>query len=75
LLRAARPAVIGGLFAQHNGFFRPYTDLVFKSFFERTLEIDVPEQVASVIARLGGSADEYRRYLAGERAHRLDEVV
>jgi 2-hydroxychromene-2-carboxylate isomerase len=71
----SRPALIGGLFAQRHGFFRPYTETVFKSFFERTLEIDVPEQVASVIASLGGSADEYRAYLAGEGAGALEECL
>ena len=71
----SRPALIGGLFAQRKGFFRQYTDDVFKSFFERTLEIDVSEQVASVIERVGGSADEYREYLTGEGAQTLEACL
>ena len=77
------PALIGGLFAQRAGFFRPYTEQVYARFFRRELEIDLPEQVAALIAELGHSDAEYRAYLAGpgpaaleaciEEAHR-DEI-
>jgi 2-hydroxychromene-2-carboxylate isomerase len=77
------PALIGGLFAQRAGFFRPYTEQVYARFFRREFEIDLPEQVAALIAELGHSDAEYRAYLAGpgpaaleaciEEAHR-DEI-
>lgn len=77
------PALIGGLFAQRSGFFRPYSEQVFARFFRRELEIDLPEQIAALIAELGRSDSEYRAYLAGagpaaleaciEEAHR-DEI-
>jgi 2-hydroxychromene-2-carboxylate isomerase len=60
------PALIGGLFAQREGFFRPYTDVVYRRFFERALEIDQPAAIAGVIDELGHSADAYRDYLAGD---------
>ena len=71
----SRPALIGGLFAQKNGFFRAYTDVVFRNFFERTLEIDVAEQVAAVIAQLGHSADEYKNFLTGEGTQALEACL
>lgn len=60
------PALIGGLFAQRAGFFQPYTEQVYARFFRRELEIDLPEQIADLIAELGHSAPDYRAYLASE---------
>jgi 2-hydroxychromene-2-carboxylate isomerase len=71
----SRPALIGGLFAQRQGFFRAYTDCVFQRFFERTLEIDEAEQVAAVIDELAGSAQEYRAYLAGAGTQALEACL
>ena len=67
------PALIGGLFAEREGFFRPYTDLVYQRFFERALEIDQPEAIASVIDGLGHSGVAYREYLAGEGTRLFDQ--
>lgn len=71
----SRPVLIGALFAQREGFFRPYTDLVFRRFFERDLEIDVVEDVAAVVAGLGGSAELYRSYVSGEGAAALESCL
>jgi 2-hydroxychromene-2-carboxylate isomerase len=62
------PALIGGLYAMREGFFRPYTDRVYARFFERALEIDQPDAVAAVVEEVGGSASGYRAYLSGEGA-------
>ena len=62
------PALIGGLYAMREGFFRPYTDRVYARFFERALEIDQPEAVAGVVEEVGGSAAAYLDYLRGEGA-------
>jgi len=62
------PALIGGLFAQHEGRLIDYSRRVYELFFRRELEADQPEAVASVIASLGMSADDYRKYLAGDGA-------
>ena len=64
----SEPALIGGLYAQHAGFFRSYTDTVFARFFERALEIDLPDEVAKVIDELHGSGQQYLEYLRGEGA-------
>ena len=69
------PALIGGLFAAREGFFRSYTEEVFRRFFERALEIDEPKAVADLVAELGGSAEAYHRYRGGEGAHALDVSI
>jgi 2-hydroxychromene-2-carboxylate isomerase len=69
------PALIGAIHAQRHGFFRAYTDQVFARFFERALEIDRPEEIAATIDRLGGSGEEYLRFLAGEGAALLEECL
>ena len=69
------PALIGGLFAARHGFFRPYTEAVFSRFFSRDVEIDVPEQVAGVIAGLGHSGDEYQAYLRGRGPADLQAAI
>jgi 2-hydroxychromene-2-carboxylate isomerase len=81
----SRPALIGGLFAQQlalggarvgkRDWFRAYSDEVFRRFFERTLEIDVPEEVAAVIAELGGSASDYVAFLEGEGTRALEACL
>jgi len=64
----SEPALIGGLYAQREGFFRAYTDLVFAQFFQRALEIDIPEAVAKVVETLGGNPSAYVDYLHNEGA-------
>ncbi len=60
------PALVGGLFAQREGFFRAYTEAAFARFFERGLEIDDPQAVAAMIGELGASAAGYLAFLAGD---------
>lgn len=69
------PALVGGLFAQREGFFRVYTEEVYRRFFERRLEIDRPEEIAELVAELGGSAEAYTRYFAGEGAQELEAAI
>jgi len=69
------PALIGGLFAQREGFFRPYTEQVYRRFFERRLEIDRPEEIAELIGELGGSAQAFTHYLAGEGRAALEHAL
>jgi 2-hydroxychromene-2-carboxylate isomerase len=69
------PALIGGLHALREGFFRPYTELVFSRFFARELEIDAPDEVAAAIAELGHSPDAYRAYLGGAGPQDLQRCI
>jgi 2-hydroxychromene-2-carboxylate isomerase len=71
------PALVGGLFAEREGFFREYTLETFRRFFERRLEIDLPEEVAALVAELRGpaAAEAYHDFLAGEGPKRLEEGI
>jgi 2-hydroxychromene-2-carboxylate isomerase len=69
------PSLIGGLFAQEKGFFRPYTELVYARFFQRALEIDEPEAVAGAVEELGHSGAEYLDWARGEGAARLEACI
>jgi 2-hydroxychromene-2-carboxylate isomerase len=62
------PALIGGLYAEAHGRLLDYSRRVYELFFKRELEADQPDAVASVIAELGMSADDYRKFLSGEGA-------
>jgi 2-hydroxychromene-2-carboxylate isomerase len=69
------PALIGGLYATRQGFFRPYTEAVFERFFRRELEIDVPAEVAALVESLGHSGEEYLRFHGGEGPAALDASI
>ena len=62
------PALIGGLFAEQQGRLLDYSRKVYEMFFKRDLEPDQPDAVATVIADLGMSAADYRKFLIGEGA-------
>jgi 2-hydroxychromene-2-carboxylate isomerase len=62
------PALIGGLFADQQGRLLDYSRKVYDLFFKRELEADDPAAVANVIATLGMSADDFRKFLSGEGA-------
>ncbi|MBM4266565.1 MAG: disulfide bond formation protein DsbA [Deltaproteobacteria bacterium] len=64
----SRPAMIGGLFAEREGFFREYTLETYARFFRRELEIDETAAVANLIAELGHDPDAFFRYAQGEGA-------
>jgi 2-hydroxychromene-2-carboxylate isomerase len=60
------PALIGGLFAEQHGRLLDYSRKVYELFFKRELEADQPDAVASVIASLDMSPDDYRKFLSGD---------
>jgi 2-hydroxychromene-2-carboxylate isomerase len=60
------PVLIGGLFAEQQGRLLDYSRRVYELFFKREFEADQPDAVANVIASLGMSADDYRKFLSGE---------
>jgi 2-hydroxychromene-2-carboxylate isomerase len=62
------PALIGGLFADAQGRLLDYSHQVYSAFFRRELEIDQVDAIARVIAALGLSAEDYRRFLVGDGA-------
>ena len=62
------PALIGGLFADQQGRLLDYSRKVYEMFFKRELEADDADAVANVVANLGMSANDYRKYLSAEGA-------
>ncbi|MGA8791874.1 2-hydroxychromene-2-carboxylate isomerase [Candidatus Binatus sp.] len=62
------PALIGGLFANQQGRLLDYSRRVYELFFKRELEADEPDAVADVVASLGMSAGDYRKFLSSEGA-------
>jgi 2-hydroxychromene-2-carboxylate isomerase len=69
------PALIGGLFAEREGFFREYTLEAYARFFERRLELDEPEAVADLVAECGGDRAAYLDFAAGEGPRELDASI
>jgi len=69
------PALVGGLFAEREGFFPEYSMEAFRRFFERRLELDEADEVAALVAECGGDADAYRAYLDGEGARELEASI
>jgi 2-hydroxychromene-2-carboxylate isomerase len=64
----------GMLFAQRNGLFRAYHDLVFDMFWTHRLDLDVLEQMVAVIESLGGSAVEFQAYVAGPARAEVEAI-
>jgi 2-hydroxychromene-2-carboxylate isomerase len=67
-------ASAGMLFAQRNGFFRPYHDTVFRMFWSRELDLDVIEQMEAVVARLGGPVEEFVAYATGPGRDEVEKI-
>jgi len=66
------PALVGGLYALRESFFRAYTDVVYQRFFERRLEIDQPDAIADVIDELGHSGAGYLAFRERDGATAFD---
>src|SRR5579864_7600560 len=62
----SRLALMGGLFADRNGRFRPYAGRVFERFFKRELNIEDIDALAAVMAEAGLDAAGFRRYADGD---------
>ena len=58
-------AAIGMLYAQQQGKFRPYHDLVYERFWRRELDIEDQNVIAAVLTEVGESAAGFRAYLNG----------
>ena len=68
-------ASVGMLFAQRHGLFRPYHDTVFRRFWSHDLDIDDLPAMADLIASVGGSAVEFRRYAEGPGRAEHDRII
>ncbi len=61
-----RPSLIGGLFAEKHGLLREYSLEVYRRFFLREFEADLPEPVLDLVQSLGMSRGECEAYLHGQ---------
>ena len=59
-------AGVGMLYAQAQGTFRPYHDLVFERFFKRELDIEDPAAIGAVLAEVGADITGWTAYAAGD---------
>jgi len=69
------PALIGGLYAMRAGVFREYTLQAYARFFDHRLELDVADEIAALLAECGGSAGDYRTFLASEGPQQLEACI
>lgn len=65
---SARFAFYGGMCAEDQGLFRPYSDRVFERFWRRELEVEDPVALAAILDELGADNAQFRSYIANEDA-------
>lgn len=65
----------GMLFAQRNGIFRAYHDMVFSRFWNHDLEIDELADISGVITSVGGSARDFEAYVNGPAREEHDRII
>jgi 2-hydroxychromene-2-carboxylate isomerase len=65
---SARFAFYGGMCAEDQGLFRPYSDLVFERFWKRELEVEEPDALTAILSEVGADSRPFRRYVADEAA-------
>jgi 2-hydroxychromene-2-carboxylate isomerase len=67
----SRRALISGLYADHHGRFREYSERVFERFFKRELDLEDTQALAAVLAEVGLDADDFRRFAEHDGEARL----
>ena len=65
---SARYAFYGGMCAEDQGLFRPYSDRVFERFWRRELEVENPDALAAILVEAGADTAKFRAYIADEEA-------
>jgi 2-hydroxychromene-2-carboxylate isomerase len=65
---SARFAFYGGMCAEDEGLFRPYSERVFERFWKRELEVEDPVALAAILSEIGADTDKFRRYITDEAA-------
>jgi len=66
---SARLAFYGGLYAEKNQKFRPYSDRVFDRFWKQELDVESRDAISAIVAEVGLDVAEFLRYAdTGARA-------
>ncbi len=68
---SARIAMIGGLFAERHGRFRPYSQKIFERFFRRELEVEDVAAIQTLMREVGLDPDAFAIFLEGEGRQQL----
>jgi 2-hydroxychromene-2-carboxylate isomerase len=67
-------AMMGGLWTERHGKFRPYSDRVFERFFKRELDLENADALAVVMKETGLDAGAFKRYTAHDGPRELSEA-
>jgi 2-hydroxychromene-2-carboxylate isomerase len=69
----SRRALMSGFYADRNGRFREYSQMVFERFFKRELDLEDPQALGAVLTEAGLDPGDFRRFTGheGEAALRL----
>ncbi|MDO8432519.1 MAG: DsbA family protein [Candidatus Binatus sp.] len=59
---SARLAFYGGLFAEHHGKFRDYSDRVFERFWKHELDVESRDAMSAIVTDVGLDAEEFLQY-------------
>jgi 2-hydroxychromene-2-carboxylate isomerase len=65
---SARFAFYGGMCAEDQGLFRPYSDRIFERFWRRELEVENVDALAAILDEVGADTAKFRAYNADEEA-------
>jgi 2-hydroxychromene-2-carboxylate isomerase len=65
---SARFAFYGGMCADDQGLFRPYSERVFERFWRRELEVQDPAALAAILSEVGADTSQFHAYIADEAA-------
>src|SRR5882757_4518787 len=69
---SARLAFYGGLFAEHHGKFRDYSDRVYERFWKHELDVENRDEISTIITEVGLEAGEFIRYADSTARSDLD---
>jgi 2-hydroxychromene-2-carboxylate isomerase len=69
---SARLAFYGGLFAEKNRQFRPYSNRVFDRFWKQELDVENRDAISAVVTEVGLDAAEFLRYADADARADLD---
>lgn len=69
---SARLAFYGGLYAERNGQFRPYSNRVFERFWKQELDVESRDAISAIVAEIGLNPSEFFRYADTDARADLD---
>jgi 2-hydroxychromene-2-carboxylate isomerase len=71
----SRLALMGGMWADRHGKFRPFSDRVFERFFKRELDVEDGAALAAVMKEIDLDADGFRKYAMSDGPRDLKAAI